>query len=216
MRRVQSAPHIRRFTVKGVRPLLVVGIVLLAMMYEFWLSLIGGFLIVADTPQTADAIIPLAGDRERMDAAAAMFKEGAGQRIVLTDMYVADPNPYISYIQSVTQQTIDQGVPPKAIIVASGTATSTYSEVQNIRRFVLEQGWSSITVVTSPYHTRRTRMMLREAFGDTAVTLCVLPVPDHWYSAETWWRSERGRELTATEYVKIAFYLVGYHRWWHS
>ena len=56
--------------------LVVIAITVILASRQLWLPLIGGFLVVADPLQPADALLPLAGGQERVVYAAKLFNQG--------------------------------------------------------------------------------------------------------------------------------------------
>jgi uncharacterized SAM-binding protein YcdF (DUF218 family) len=190
---------------------LVAGLLLLVQ-YRLWLPEIGRYLIVADPLQKADVIVPLAGERSRVFYAADLYRDGLAPWFAITEMRVGNPNPEISYVQSVTGQTLDAGVPHARIAYAPGQAATTYEEAWNLRQMALARGWHSLIVVTSPFHTRRARLILHEVFRDTGISIIIRPVPAHWYDPANWWTTAAGRQITLEEYLKLAAHAVGYER----
>jgi uncharacterized SAM-binding protein YcdF (DUF218 family) len=190
---------------------LVAGLLLL-IQYRLWLPEIGRYLVVADPLQRADAIVPLAGERSRVFYAADLYREGLAPWFGITEMWVGNPNPVISYVQSVTGQTLDAGVPRERIAYAAGQAVSTYEEAWNLRQLALARGWHSLIVVTSPFHTRRARLILHEVFSGTGISIIIRPVPAHWYDPAKWWTTAAGRQITLEEYLKLAAHAVGYEK----
>ena len=77
-----------------------------------------------------------------------------------------------------------------------------------IKAFTLLRGFHSLIVVTSPYHTRRARLIFDQVFADSQVIVSVRPALNHWYQAKAWWRNSRGRDVTALEYTKIIAQLI--------
>jgi hypothetical protein len=51
-------------------------VIVLVLTHPFWLSLIGGFLIVSEPLQRADVLVPLAGYVGRVEYAAELFEQG--------------------------------------------------------------------------------------------------------------------------------------------
>lgn len=198
---------------RAARTVLVVlaSVLTLVALRDRWLAQIGEFLIVADPVQPANAVVPLAGELSRVSDAAELLKRKQAHWFVITDMWVGDPNPTRRYAESVKEMAIERGVPPDQILIAPGVAATTYQEAVNLRQFAQDRHWSSIIVVTSPYHTRRARLILGHVFRDTPVVVAVRPVYDHWYRPEGWWLDEEGREVTLEEYLKLVLFLVGYH-----
>jgi len=174
--------------------------------------MIGGFLTdTADPLQPADAIVPLAGERSRVFYAATLFRKGFSPYYIITDMWVVNPDPGFNYVESVRGQAMDSGVPPERILVANGKVATTYQEAQSLRRLALEQHLHSLIVVTSPYHTRRALLIFHEVFRDSGISINVQSVPDNWYSAENWWKTPDGRQVTIEEYLKLALFLMFGH-----
>lgn len=192
-----------RFFTFGITLLLVVS-------RHVWLPWIGGFLIVADPVQVSDAIVPLAGDRERIDYAARLTEKNDASWFVITDMWIDASRPPRTYALSAQEQAVRQGVHRSHIVVAPGMPASTYSEALILKQLATEQQWHSLTIVTSPFHTRRSRMILQDVFRDTGITVSVQPVQHSWYEPTDWWKSDEGARVTWQEYIKIVLYMVGY------
>jgi uncharacterized SAM-binding protein YcdF (DUF218 family) len=142
--------------------LAMVAVILIVASHSLWLPSVGSFLIVADPLQPADALVALTGGRERVVYGALLFCEGYARWFVATNMPLNAPGIRSSYGELVRQEAIWQGVPEERILVVPGIVETTYQEAMAVERLAQEQGWRSLIVVTSPYHTRRARM----AFGD--------------------------------------------------
>lgn len=191
-------------------------VLLLLVMRSLWLPLIGGFLIVADPlpPLPADALVPLAGDRSRVIYGAGQFNQGHARWFIVTDMWIGATSLPRTYADSVTRQALQHGVPEERILVAPDMPASTYREALSIRQLARDHGWRSLIIVTSPYHTRRTRMIFGDVFRNTGIDISVQPVKNDWYIANIWWTYAAGRRATGSEYVKLVLYLLGYHQIW--
>lgn len=185
-------------------------ILILLLSLSSWIPYIGSFLIVSDPLQTADALVPLAGDRIRVIYGADLFKRGYAHWFVVTDMWIDATSPSLLYANSVRWQAEEQGVPNDRILVSPGMPKTTYAEALSLRQLAQEQGWKSLIIVTSPYHTRRSRMILRDVFLDTGITIIIQPVHTHWYQSDSWWKSQQGWSTTLTEYLKLGLYIAGY------
>jgi uncharacterized SAM-binding protein YcdF (DUF218 family) len=185
-------------------------LLLLAIFHRFWLPLIGGFLIVADPLQPADAIVPLAGKAERVEYAATLYNEGYATWFVATSMPHYVPGIREPYSTLVSREAMWAGVPEDVIIEATTVVSTTYQEARVVRNLAQQQGWHSLLVVSSPSHTRRARWIFRDVFADTPIKILVHPVEDHWYTPDTWWQHPDGLRATWTEYLKFAMHISGY------
>ena len=128
------------------------GLFLLALLIlarALWLPLFGGFLIVADPLQPADAVAPLGGGgRERVIQAAALVRQGVASWLIATDSQVDLPGLRDSWADLTWPEAIWQGTPEARIVAAPGIVTTT-EEAQALRRLALERGWRSLIVITA-------------------------------------------------------------------
>lgn len=190
--------------------------IILLVSHMLWLPFIASILVVTDPlpAQPADAVIPLAGDRVRVWYSAELFRQQHATWFALTNMWIDSTSPPLQYADSVQEQAKTFGVPTDRILVAPEHVASTYAEALRIRQLAHAQEWRSLIIVTSPVHTRRARMILREVFHDSDIQLVVRPVQGHWYTADTWWKYPVARHEIGSEYLKLALYLAGYHKIW--
>ena len=179
---------------------------------NLWLPLVGALLVVQDQIGHADAVVPLAGERVRVSYGAALYRQGYATWFAVTDMVVPEGPPPKPYADLVKDQAVEEGVPAGDILIAPGVAADTYTEALDLRRLSEEQGWRSLLVITSAYHTRRARLILADVFHGTGIAVSVRAVPNDWYTAPTWWKSPRGRLITGEEYLKLTLFFLGYHR----
>lgn len=187
---------------------LTVCCLLLAMIWLF--PSIGNFLIVADPLQPADALVPLGGDQSRVVYSASLFQQGYAPWFVVSDAWIDNSSSPLAYANDMIAIANAHGVPRDRIIIPPGMPRSTYTEALGIRALAQTQGWHALIVVTSPYHTHRTRVILRDVFQDTGITIMVQPVRAHWYQADSWWQSQSGWQATMSEYGKFFLYRIGY------
>lgn len=181
---------------------------LLLAAHRLWLPLIGRFLVVADPLAPADAVIPLAGDRSRVAAAADLLHQGFAPVLVLSDMWTGAEPDRIPYLEQVFSQALALGVAPGRIMTLSAQPASTCAEALALRSFAQRQGFRRLLVVTSPSHTRRARMILRSVFADTDTTVAVRPATNAPYHPDRWWLSASGRRETLSEYLKLVVFLL--------
>jgi uncharacterized SAM-binding protein YcdF (DUF218 family) len=176
--------------------LIVTGVVLVVVLAGLWLGRgtwlpsIGRFLIYTDPRplQPAQAVLPLAGARERGIYAAQLYRQGYAEWFLVTDMPFAPPGVRQSYAELVRQEAVWQGVPEAQIRLIGEEVTSTYAEARSVRRWMETQGFDSVLVVTSAYHTRRAALILRDVFRGSDIRVQVAPVAEGEYQAESWWK----------------------------
>jgi uncharacterized SAM-binding protein YcdF (DUF218 family) len=180
------------------------------------LRAIGGFLIVRDPPQPADAIVVLAGSLpDRILEAVDLYQAQLAPRIILT----REPElPGLSVLRArgatlaehheQNQRIAEQlGVPAQAITVLPAATASTFAEAQALIAYLRTQGIASILVVTSNAHARRARLTFRHLAGDT-VRISVCPSRYDPFKADTWWQQRAFVRRVVIEYGKLLTFLL--------
>jgi uncharacterized SAM-binding protein YcdF (DUF218 family) len=103
------------------------------------------------------------------------------------------------------------GVPRRATVLLRRRTYSTESEARTIARWACSTRVRRLIVVTSPFHTRRARLILAQALGP-GVALTIRPSHSGTFSARRWWRVRRDAKHVLTEYQKFAHYWLK-ERW---
>lgn len=184
-------------------------LVALAAALAAWLPVAGRLLVVADPLAPADAIVALAGSDTRAWHAAELQRAGYARWTVASDLKLVGPLGRLGSEKNRDIAFAAGGI-PWHVYETDRIVGSTYTELVAIRDLAALQGWGSLIVVTSPEHTRRTRMMAAEVFRGSGIAVRVRPVVGHGYDPAAWWRDGDERLLTLTEYPKLIVYLLGY------
>jgi uncharacterized SAM-binding protein YcdF (DUF218 family) len=160
----------------------------------------GEFWMVEDPPEKADAILLLGDDNfsaDRAARAAELYREGWAPRIVASGRYL---RPYASLAELMQHDLMDRGVPASAIQKFPSLAGNTREEAVLLRRLADRQHWKRVLVVTSNYHTRRTRHIYTRVFRDSA-DVRVVAARDGGYQPDAWWHSRSGVKLFFMEFA---------------
>lgn len=179
-------------------------------------------LVVDRALERADVIVVLAGSAtylERCEKAAAVFRQGVSNRILLTDDgsyagWSATEQRTIPFLELAKRELQSRDVPASAIHLLGPPVAGTIEEARLMARTAMENEWQSIAIVTSAYHTRRALRTFERAFaiqglkvriGITSAPLGLqTPRPDWWWLGAAGWRD------VAWEYVKSAYYYLMY------
>lgn len=180
-------------------------------------SLAPRLLVVSAPLASADAIVVLSGSsayRERTKKAAELYHEGRAPLVVLTDDHTRggwssaqQRNPF--FVERAIDELINAGVPEDRIRRAPGDPTSTHEEALVIKAYAANQGFRSVLIVTSSYHSRRALRTIRRVFAGTETTVGLEPAPAPSVSAFWWFRPEGWRTI-GSEYVKLVYYWFVY------
>jgi len=184
---------------------LIVLVVLCALIYLVrvpLLRLAGNFLVVSNPPANCDAIVILSDDdftADRASRAAELYHSGWAPKIIASGRWL---RPYASIAQLMQHDLEARGVPAQAIIPFPHNAPNTREELTDIRAFVQQHGWKRIMIVTSNYHTRRTRYLSRHIFPPS-ITFLIESAPDVNYDPNSWWRTREGLKIFFHESVGL-------------
>jgi len=162
------------------------------------LRLAGNFWIIDDSPAYADAIVILGDDNyngDRAARAASLFKAGWAPRVVASGRYL---RPYASIAELEQHDLEGDGVPKDAIVRFEHRARDTHEEAIALRQLISSKGWKRIIVVTSTYHTRRSRYICSRLFPPGTL-LRVVPASDGEYDPNNWWTTRAGFEIFGHE-----------------
>ena len=142
----------------------------------------------------ADGIVVLTGGSSRISDAIELLANGYGKRLLISGVHPANSVSDISRSLPDNQQLL------KCCVDLDHSAVNTHSNAIGTRRWVDEQGFRSLIVVTSNYHMPRALVEMSSAMPDVAL-IPFSVVGDKWRE-EPWWTSSATFRLLLSEYVK--------------
>lgn len=172
------------------------------------LTALAQFLIVQDPLDRAGVIIVLSGARrdERVRQAAELYREGYAPLAILSGGEELEGIP-ISELQRA--QALKHGIPASALRFER-LSTSTAEQARYLRPILEAMGARRAIVVTSSFHTRRTRYLFRKVFSGSAVEIRVYPVQHDIFSPVEWWTRDWDTEQVVLEYIKLGLAVLRY------
>lgn len=160
----------------------------------------GHFWVVDEDPGPADAILILGDDNlqsDRANRAAQLYHAHWAPLVVASGRPLRS---YISIPDLMRRDLMDRGVPEKSIVSYPRPVGNTREEAEALRKLAVERGWRHVLVVTSNYHTRRTRFIFHRVWPST-FEFKVIAAPDAEFYPDSWWRSREGLKLVYHETV---------------
>jgi uncharacterized SAM-binding protein YcdF (DUF218 family) len=177
----------------------------------------GHYLIVDEPLTRADAIVVLDGPAVRWMEGVDLYREGMAPHILLSPG-MADPTAdrvramgvvFPAKIDLVRSAMVQLGVPAGAMTVLPHPVDNTADEAAQTRPVALQRGWTSLIVVTSKYHTRRTGYAFEREFAGTSVRIQVKGSRHDRVSPDGWWRSRSDLRYVVSELQKLVAYRLG-------
>ncbi|MFX0124539.1 MAG: YdcF family protein [Candidatus Hodarchaeota archaeon] len=188
--------------------------------HQYLLQQIGRFLIIEQNPVKADIIVVLNGrDTERSLAAVDLYNKGYADLILIargpkqpgSDEFWkrvgSDWNSKIFFQRAIEAM----GIPDSSFKMIGNGATSTYDEAKVAKRFVNQNGYKSILIVTSKWHSKRAYLTFRSVFNkDTEIKKRITIHPSKYdtFDPDNWWKTGADAELVFREYVRLIYYIV--------
>lgn len=147
------------------------------------------------------------GEEARRGEAIRLLRLGRADRVVLSV-------PSITYLGVWLPDLMRRYVAQKYgkdatehVVLCPTLADSTREEARALRQCLEEHGWHSVVVVTSNYHTRRTRLIWRRVFEDAQppLRISVYGVQDGDFRVQGWWRKRRYAKTFFEETIKLVW-----------
>lgn len=159
----------------------------------------GQWLVETTPVHRADVIVALGGDRARQEKAVELYRQGLAPFVLFTGADARDRDYGCL------------GIPPEAGIAIPRPVFTTNGEADTVREIVDKNRYSSILLVTSPYHSRRALAVFRKEFRGRPVEVMVAVCDAPAFLAHPWWTSHMGVKTILAEYVGLAYYrMKGY------
>lgn len=181
-----------------------------------FLTRMGGWLDVGESPQSVDMVMILNGDLDtRPFQAIDLLRQNLASRVLITSSADADRASEFPRVHEAMRRILnDCGVADEQIEFMDSQCRSTFDEAETLQRYLDEHPGDSVAVVTNDYHTRRTRWVFQQVLGDRRGQLHFVSAPTDEFNVNNWWRHEAGCVAYLSEFPKFAFYQFRYGRGW--
>jgi uncharacterized SAM-binding protein YcdF (DUF218 family) len=175
------------------------------------------FLVIEDELQPAAAIVALAGHTPfREMEAARIYREGWAPRVIIVR---SDPSEEARELAQMGIQTdeswevsrdvlLKQGVPESAILTPKLEGGGTLEELESVGRALGDKN-GSLILVTSKYHTRRTRLTWNYVTHGRSRSIVRAASRDP-FDPSHWWRDRRFVLAVVREYLGLINYYAGF------
>lgn len=166
------------------------------------------YLYYEDELKPADVIVVLSGEEtERVEYGVKLFKEGWARK----DKMILSGGPVVwkyTYASLMEEYAVHLGVPKKAILLEE-KSTSTEENARFTKEILKRHGYTSLILVTSPYHSKRVFKIFKKIMGDE-IKILSAPSEESWFKFKDWWKRKKDRKAVLSEYSKfLQFWIFG-------
>jgi uncharacterized SAM-binding protein YcdF (DUF218 family) len=208
-------------TGKKITTILVILFAFFIFVSVFLMPNLGQWLVAEDDLQASDMIVVLMGslpDRIlRILQAVDIYNERYSDKLVLVNSYRVGYDIFVERgveippgnAQLSKMAAIDLGVPEENIIILAGDAKSTQNEALSIREYIRNnRAIESIILVTSKYHSGRSKKIFRKALSglDREINIYSSPSKYDPFNASQWWKDKEDIKCVVLEYLKLAHF----------
>ncbi len=158
---------------------------------------------VEDPDSTTDAIVVLTGSAGRLAAGLDLLERDRARKLFVSGVYRGVD---VAQLLKVARRP---GSDLECCLVLGHAADDTRGNAAETARWIAEEGYGSIRLVTANYHMRRSLLEFRRTMP--AVRIVPHPVPQPEVMVHRWWTWPGTFQLVVTEYGK---YLVALVRPW--
>ena len=183
---------------------------LAALILGVWLLNAGSFLIVAEAPQPADAIVVLAGNApDRLPFAERLRQQGYARLLVVSN------EPVHTHGLETTWRALHEAglaapelTDDALIILDDPPPESTVDEARRDADLLAARGLHSALLVTDAFHSRRASLLFRAAFAHKGLSVRSTPVLPDPLDLAHWWRHALATRSVLEEWTKLGLYAV--------
>lgn len=183
-----------------------------------FLPFAGRFLVREDPLAASDAVFVLAGGTvDRWLEGVELLRERHAPLIVLSPGRL-DPAEIDVRAKGIRWPNdgelaraaiLQLGLPEDVVQILPGNLDNTAQEAEALHRHINQSGWRRVIVVTSPYHTRRTRLAFRREFAGSQVDVIVRASRFSESDPARWWRHRADIRFVTSELQKVVLYGLG-------
>jgi uncharacterized SAM-binding protein YcdF (DUF218 family) len=184
-------------------------VLLIVALHPLILEGVGRFLIIQDKLSPSDVILVLAGDAngERVAEGVKLYKAGLAKKMLVSGGPLAWN---LTSAEWMKRQAVAMGVPAGDILLQD-RSRSTLEDIAYSLPVIKEKGFKSVILVTSPYHTRRSKRVFRKMGAGSGVSVSVYPAQNSDFKLDRWWLRHEDTSHVVWEYVAMVYYfLKGY------
>ena len=163
-----------------------------------------GFLLSPQNKlEPSDAIVIVSGGEtdQRVAEGVKLYKDGWASVLIMSG---AARDESISNALVMKQLAIKSGVKPEQILVEE-ESINTFENATKTKSIIVDNKFSKIILVTSPYHQRRAFMVFKNTYKDLLIKIINHSATDSLWRKNGWWQKSWSRQITFSELQKIIY-----------
>ena len=147
-----------------------------------------------------DAVVVLTGGADRIDAGLRLIAEGRAAKLFVSGVYRGVDVAALLRLSRTASEDVE------CCVVLGYAADSTAGNARETARWMAQEGFASMRLVTASYHMPRSLLEFRRAMPQ--VRIVPHPVVPERFRQEAWWRYPGTLSLVVSEYDKYLLALL--------
>ncbi|UCE33096.1 MAG: YdcF family protein [Deltaproteobacteria bacterium] len=209
-------------TISAIRWVIIILVIAYFLLSSYRVPILmklGQYLVVEHKAKKADLIVCLVGgDVERPLATVDVYRQALAPYVFRAQEQKPDGLDYLKrqvkdYPTDFDRfQLVMRGfdIPDNVILTSNEGVDSTIDEARLVRKVVLDRGFKSVIIVTSPIHSRRAWLTFKKVFEDDKVEIISLPSRYQLFNPQEWWKERKYAREVIIEYEKLIYYRFAY------
>ena len=190
---------------------LAFGVLLILLIYGFNA---GKILDISQKPQKVDVIVVLGGDWTgyRVRKALTLYKNhySRKKRIIVNGCQQIFLREKRKVYRTEISYLVGHGIPRENIDTAN-ISGNTMDEIQWIKKYMLNNGYHSLIIITDPPHTRRVSMLTKIAdYGENGIKVILIGADVPWWNRTRYYEDVQALRYMVFETIKIPFNYLAY------
>ena len=179
---------------------LAVCLAIVVALHPFWLPSLGYLLVSSEPPRKADLVIVLAGDwlGNRIVTAGELARAGYAPKVLVS-------SPTLLYGvpegELAIRHAISRGLDAAYFDLVPVRGNSTRSEAVELLAEARRRRARKLLIVTSNFHTRRSRGIYEDLRGDLEIHVTAAAHP--FFQPDQWWKTRESRKTWLLEFTKL-------------
>lgn len=198
---------------------LILSVLILLTLFVFTFLRYGArFLVTKDNINYVDnaVIVLLMGSiADRSLGAAELFKKSHVNKIIMVRSpslgteKLRSMGVHLEDISEISKRVlIELGVSEEDIIILPGNTKSTKDEAIAVKYFMSQGSFNTILLVTSKYHSSRSKYIFKQILKGTDKVVYSHPTPYDKFEAKKWYRDRDSAKNVVYEYIKWFYFIL--------
>jgi len=165
---------------------------------------IGFLLSPQDALEPSDAIVVISGGetQSRVAEGVDLYKNNWAPILIMSG--AARDTEGVANAVAMQRLAVDLGVASEDVLIEE-ESVNTFENAEKTKDIIIENKYSKIILVTSPYHQRRASLVFHKALKDLPIKIINHSATDSAWRKNGWWLNAWARQLTFEELQKVVY-----------